>query len=674
MTAGLDTDLARALAEARRLEVELLQRMLAEARAGRPGGRTLADLLVLHGHLDLDEVCAYGPPGEDVGQTTAPGAPGAALAGRAHPWPVGALVAGRYRVAAHLGCGGMGFVVRAVDVTSGAPRALKTLRALDDAEVVARFVREGEAQARVDAHPNVVRVLDLADDGGRPVLVLEYVRGGTLAEALRRDGPLSVARALDVGLQVARALAHLHARGVVHRDLKPANVLLAGEVAKVSDFGVAHLADADRLTRTSELLGSPAYMAPEQVTGTQPVGPASDVHALGALLHEALVGAPVFARRSVPETLAAVVHTAPPAPGRSRPDVPAALDVLVRSALAKDPARRPTAAGLVEAFEALRRAPEAPRAPGVPRALVALALLATLSAAAALLHGAGREAPPPAVAAPPPPAPLPPAPALPEEAQAAPVVTALPVWTWAQGERRTFRLRLRGNDDHDDEPFELVRSYDLQWEAEAVDERSLRLTVTPRAVLAQATLLAPPAETIFEHQSPRGDTGPLAALLDVRFSLVLDPFDGALRSTDLEERAWPRVEALLPSEEDDPLVRDAYRSLREVRERDDLLDAVGALTHLGPISTTRDGWTVVRRWRRGEGHLRLQVTRGAGGRLDFSGEGRGEQSARRPDYRKAVEGHAVVDARGVVRAEARERTTWGGSPGRELRLELERLE
>ncbi len=215
-------------------------------------------------------------------------------------WSLGAVIGRRYRLDAELGRGGFGAVFRATTLDTQEPVALKLLSSTmrDDPTSVARLRREAEI-ARTLVHPSTVRVLDFGDAGdGSPFIVFELLEGLTLEEALRR-GPLPPDQALHVALEVLGSLEEAHAAGVVHRDLKPANVMLCTGphtgVVKLLDFGVAKRAAADApLTQEGMIVGTAAYMAPEQIAG-QEVGPTTDLYALGVTMAEMLAGVPVFA-------------------------------------------------------------------------------------------------------------------------------------------------------------------------------------------------------------------------------------------------------------------------------------------------------------------------------------------------------------------------------------------
>jgi hypothetical protein len=311
-------------------------------------------------------------------------------------WRVGSILDG-YRLLDVLGRGGMGIVYLAEDTRSGTRYALKALLEGASERVVERFRREGIAQARVDAHPNVVRVRSSGEALGRPYLVMDLATGGDLAGRLR-EGPLEPAVAARVVAELARGLAHVNRQGILHRDLKPSNVLFAeGDTPRLVDFGVARIDDAERLTRTGCFLGTPAYASPEQASG-EPVDARSDVYGLGAVLYHALTGQPPFAGDSPLSTIHAVLTT-PPAPVRSlRPEVSPALAAVVERALAKDrDDRYATGDDLAVALEeAARPAIASSRGPvavmTVALALVVLAVILVVVAPWRPVEDAPREA------------------------------------------------------------------------------------------------------------------------------------------------------------------------------------------------------------------------------------------------------------------------------------------
>ena len=255
----------------------------------------------------------------------------------------GRRVANRYELEEELGHGGMGVVWRATDTLLSRPVALKEvdLPRGGDAEgregLRARVTREARAAARL-SHPGVVTVYDIAHDGDRDYIVMELVEAPTLEELVRTQGPLAPDRAARLGLGLLDALEAAHAAGIVHRDLKPRNVMVRQDGAtKLADFGIASVQGDPRLTATGLVVGSPAYMAPEQVEA-EPVSPATDLWALGATLWFAVEGQPPFGGGEF-QTLSAIVNGQPRRPERLGPLTPVLARLLV-----KDPAARATPA------------------------------------------------------------------------------------------------------------------------------------------------------------------------------------------------------------------------------------------------------------------------------------------------------------------------------------------
>ncbi|MDQ1565418.1 MAG: eukaryotic-like serine/threonine-protein kinase [Actinomycetota bacterium] len=202
-----------------------------------------------------------------------------------------------------------------------------------------RFRREAVAAARL-AHPHIVTTYDTGRDAEVAYIVMELVEGTTLARLLKSSGPLPVAKAIDVGVQVADALACAHAHGVVHRDVKPANILLRqdGHV-KVADFGIAKAGAGNDLTRTGVVMGTAKYLSPEQVSGS-PAEASSDIYALGIVLYEMLCGAPPFVGDTELSTAVARLTAAPGSLRERREDVPRSLEAVVLRSLARDPVAR----------------------------------------------------------------------------------------------------------------------------------------------------------------------------------------------------------------------------------------------------------------------------------------------------------------------------------------------
>jgi hypothetical protein len=265
------------------------------------------------------------------------------------------VLAGRYELGPLLGQGGMARVHRGLDRQLRRPVAVKVLAPpLDrDKAFVERFRREARAAAGL-SHPNIVAVFDSGLDDGTHYIVTELVDGETLAERLRRDGPMPPPEAVGVAVDVCHALAAAHERGVVHRDIKPGNVMLLpdGRV-KVLDFGIARAAGSDTLTGTGVVFGSTAYLSPEQANGGSG-DERSDLYALGCVLYEMLTGEVPFRADTPVATMYLHVNDDPPRPSTVRP-VPAKLEDVVMRCLEKDPKRRFGSAGELE--QALLAAP-----------------------------------------------------------------------------------------------------------------------------------------------------------------------------------------------------------------------------------------------------------------------------------------------------------------------------
>jgi len=247
-------------------------------------------------------------------------------------------------------------VFRAVDTSSGRPVALKVINLPVDPESARaprqRFLREVQVLERL-RHPNVVRVLDhgVLEDG-RPVVVMEMVGGETLERRLAEHGPMLPEAVISIALQVTRALERMHQMGIVHRDVKPANIAVEGAhrpLVKLLDFGlVKHMVGGPDVTAIGALIGTPSYMAPEQILGN-PIDARTDVYTLGVLLFEMLTGRVPFGG-TVRETLSGHLERDMP-PIRPRHRVPVWLEVLIRRCLAKEPEDRP--AGMSEVLAEL---------------------------------------------------------------------------------------------------------------------------------------------------------------------------------------------------------------------------------------------------------------------------------------------------------------------------------
>ncbi|GAA3464981.1 hypothetical protein GCM10018963_69940 [Saccharothrix longispora] len=247
------------------------------------------------------------------------------------------LLAGRYRLDGLLGTGGVADVHRAWDARLARHVAVKVFRPGEDLAAGRRFDVEVTTLAGL-SHPALVAVHDAGHDAGQAFVVLGLVEGGTLRDRLG-DGPLGTGEVRVLGARLADALDHVHAHGVVHRDVKPSNVLVDRDgTAFLADFGLARLVDSTRLTRADQVVGTAAYLAPEQVRGEQ-VGPAADVYALGLVLLECLTGRREYEGGDV-EAAVARLHRPPRVPDH----LPDDLAGLLRRMTATDPAARPAAA------------------------------------------------------------------------------------------------------------------------------------------------------------------------------------------------------------------------------------------------------------------------------------------------------------------------------------------
>ena len=258
--------------------------------------------------------------------------------------PTTTLVAGRYRLRTELGSGGMGVVWEAYDELLHRTVAVKEVRYPDGISeqerdrLARRTLREGRAVAAVE-DPHAVRVFDIVEQDGRPWLVMELVRGPTLTELIREHGALAEAEVVRIGLALLDALETAHAAGVLHRDVKPSNVILGedGRVA-LTDFGIATVdSDPADVTTSGQLVGSPAYMAPERARGERPT-PASDLWSLGATLWTAAEGRPPYAEGNAFATMTKVCTEDPPACAQCD----GALGELIGQMMARDPSARPS--------------------------------------------------------------------------------------------------------------------------------------------------------------------------------------------------------------------------------------------------------------------------------------------------------------------------------------------
>lgn len=252
---------------------------------------------------------------------------------------------GRYEIIEELGRGAMGTVYRAKDPAMDRIVALKTIISLvlaseKGSEFRERFYREARASGAL-AHPGIVTVFDVGEHEGVPFLVMEFIRGRTLADAVKQGERLSIDRVCEIGQQIAEALGHAHKHGVVHRDIKPANIMLTSretygvERPKITDFGVAKMAEG-QTTLTGQLVGTPAFMPPEQFTGA-PIDGRADIFSLGVVLYWMATGEQPFPGESMTSVSYKVVNTDPIPPRKLNPSIPAGLEGIILKCLAKSP-------------------------------------------------------------------------------------------------------------------------------------------------------------------------------------------------------------------------------------------------------------------------------------------------------------------------------------------------
>jgi serine/threonine-protein kinase len=327
-------------------------------------------------------------------------------------------VGGRYRLERPLGHGGMATVYLGRDTELERPVAIKLLaeNLAGDDEFRRRFVREARLAARL-SDPNIVSVYDAGEDDGRPYIVMEHVDGETFAELLARRGRLDPDEARELAAQAAAGLAHAHEAGLVHRDVKPQNLILRRDgTVKIADFGIARAAETTSITVAGTVLGTAAYLAPEQAMGEE-VTAAADVYSLGAVLYELLTGRPPFEFETLAD-LADQQRRMEVTPVRDlAPEVPPGLEDVVMRCLARNPAYRPASAAELASVLSGGEAPTQPlqrptavqaparRALGDRRTLwLALAGVVVLDAILLAVAFAGRGShsgsPPPAAPAP----------------------------------------------------------------------------------------------------------------------------------------------------------------------------------------------------------------------------------------------------------------------------------
>ena len=321
------------------------------------------------------------------------------------------LLGGRYALFDVLGTGGMATVWRARDEVLGREVAVKVLspQFAADPAFRARFEREARHVAAL-SHPRLVTVFDCCVDGTTPFIVMEFVAGRTLRRILDEAGVLPPDDAVAIAAAVCEGLEAAHAAGLVHRDIKPANIVISGGEVKVLDFGIARLDGSAGRTRTQAVLGTAAYLSPEQAAGLQ-AGPQADLYALGCVLFEMLTGAPPFTADTEVAVAYRQVHDDPGPPSARQPGVPPQLDWITTRLLAKHPADRPpgaaaakagllsaltpgrtTAFAPVDADTSAEPAPAPRRRPRLTELVLAIALAATAAVlVAVLLTGSGHN-------------------------------------------------------------------------------------------------------------------------------------------------------------------------------------------------------------------------------------------------------------------------------------------
>jgi eukaryotic-like serine/threonine-protein kinase len=256
-------------------------------------------------------------------------------------------LSGRYETGEKLGTGGMSNVYKATDRILERTVAVKVLaeHLSDDERFVARFKREALAVAKL-IHPNIVQVYDTGVDEGRHYIVMEYVEGRSGAQILQRHGPVEPEIAAEIGIQACAGLDYAHRRGIIHRDVKPGNLMIVGGpvgggemIVKLTDFGIARAIEQTRITQVGSVVGTAAYLAPEQVRGEEAT-PATDVYALGVVLYQFLTGRLPYEGSSLAELAVRQQNEKPLPPSTYNSDVPETLGAAVLRALEGDPNRR----------------------------------------------------------------------------------------------------------------------------------------------------------------------------------------------------------------------------------------------------------------------------------------------------------------------------------------------
>jgi len=257
---------------------------------------------------------------------------------------------GKYRIVGQIGEGAMGVVYRGLDPVLNRSVAIKVMSdaVARDHDLRARFLREAQSAGSLQ-HPNLVTVYDFGEVDGHPFIAMELVEGADLDELLRRSTPLSLVEKIDILIDVLNGLSYAHRRGIVHRDIKPANIRIDQEGrARIMDFGIAHLnsSSGTRMTRTGMMVGTPAYMSPEQITGDA-ITPSSDIFSLGAVMYELLAGATAFQADTLQSIMYQIVTVpapaltiSPPPTGPNASEIATSLDTIAARALGKEPRER----------------------------------------------------------------------------------------------------------------------------------------------------------------------------------------------------------------------------------------------------------------------------------------------------------------------------------------------
>jgi eukaryotic-like serine/threonine-protein kinase len=418
----------------------------------------------------------------------------------------------RYRVTRHIASGGMASVWEVEDLLLGRVVAVKVLGAqyAADRGARARFAREARTAARACDHPHIATIYDIGEHGEDVFIVMEYFSGGTVADQLRAAsaGGRRVPRdsALRWLREAAAGLDHAHAAGIVHRDVKPANLLLDGrERLAVGDFGIARLADDTHMTQTGQLLGTAAYLSPEQAHG-RPATAASDRYAFAVVAYELLTGKRPFAGGPPTAQVRQHAEAQPLRASEAAPGLPTAIDLVFARGLAKEPAERPaSAAELVDEIErALRPAQQTERTQ--PLAPVAPA---PVPAAPVFTRGRPRETPPAAPPAPPPRQPPPARTGDPPPARSPRISPLVPVGVAVAAVGAALAIALTGGGDDDPQPASTTPRA-----SQSARERAqpTSTTTTPAAANAEPTQAEPtrttPTTTTPSGSASAGDSAP----------------------------------------------------------------------------------------------------------------------------------------------------------------------